>query len=178
MVRSEADWHVLLLVPVRGVSRMPFPSWEYAMSLRENLNQAPVMVIALVAVIIIACGWMVYTCWGMGAPMPPSGSSFYTIDDGRTYFSDSRTMYPPFQKDGKDAVRAMVFSCDSGKTPFVAYLMKVEEPKTKSSDRLSVFVKRMGDAKWVSDDSGEGVKIMRGVKCPAGSPGKPEALMP
>ena len=55
-----------------------------------------------------------------------------TVDDGATYFPDDANKIPPFTKDGKEAVRARVFSCDGGKTKYVAYLERIT-PKAKAA---------------------------------------------
>jgi len=39
------------------------------------------------------------------------GDSYYTVDDGATFFVDSRLKNPPFDHEGKQAVRAHVFDC-------------------------------------------------------------------
>jgi hypothetical protein len=50
------------------------------------------------------------------------GVNFYTDDDGQTYFEDSIFKFPPFNHNGKTAVRALVYSSD-GQT-FVGYMQR------------------------------------------------------
>ena len=48
--------------------------------------------------------------------------SWYTDDDGKTWYADDKSLSPPIDHNGKTAVRAYVFSCDGGKHEFVGYL--------------------------------------------------------
>ena len=90
------------------------------MSLRETINKNPKQTTALTAGIIgLAFIVILWQACGGGGGGP--GKSYYTIDDGKTFFEDDSTKIPPFKKDGKDAVRAHVFQCPGGQ-PFVGYL--------------------------------------------------------
>jgi len=51
---------------------------------------------------------------------PLESKSFYSIDDGRSYFADDQNKVVPFIKDGKEAVRAYVFR--TGDVTSVHYL--------------------------------------------------------
>ena len=53
--------------------------------------------------------------------------SWYTTDDGMTWFADDARKISPFERDGKTAYRCYVYSCDDGKTMKVAFLEKYEE---------------------------------------------------
>ncbi len=54
--------------------------------------------------------------------------AYFTTDDSSpdaakaALFTDSADNLPPFQKDGKTAYLACVFTCDGGKTTWVGYL--------------------------------------------------------
>lgn len=116
----------------------------------------------------------------------------YSVDDGKTFFV-GEPRATPFEHEGKEAVRAMICSCDGGKTTFVGYLMrykpearaKVEAMiKSRTTGLISgAEVKRPGDKEWVSDSGPVGqrpdAKAAAGtrsyqsivdVKCPDGSP--------
>ena len=107
------------------------------MSLRETINKNPKQATAitggLIAVAFLLIIWQ--ACSGGGGGV---GQSYYTVDDGKTYFVDASNKIPPFAKDGKEAVRAHFFTCDGGKTSFVGYLEKYD-PQTKKmmEDALS-----------------------------------------
>lgn len=51
-------------------------------------------------------------------------SGFFTDDDGQTLFTADLMSVPPFDHNGREAVRAYVFTTDGGNTRFVAYLEK------------------------------------------------------
>lgn len=92
------------------------------MSLRETINKNPKQTTAITAGIIAVAFLLIIwqACSGGGGGV---GQSYYTIDDGKTYFVDASNKIPPFMKDGKEAVRAHVFVCPGGQ-PFVGYLEK------------------------------------------------------
>jgi hypothetical protein len=52
---------------------------------------------------------------------------FYTVDDGETWFVDSSDRIPPFEHDGKMAVRANLFICTKDGTIFPAFLMRYSD---------------------------------------------------
>ena len=94
------------------------------MGIRQTINEKPALTTAftggviLLAIVFIA--WQ--ACSGGGEGGVLSDKAFFTTDDGKTFFVDKATNIPPYQKDGKLAVRAQVFTCDDGKTKFVGYL--------------------------------------------------------
>ena len=94
------------------------------MGIRQTINEKPGLTTAVTAGIILVAilfiGWQ--SCGGGGDGGMVSDKAFFTVDDGKTFFVDKITNIPPFQKDGKLAVRAQVFTCDDGKTKFVGYL--------------------------------------------------------
>ena len=94
------------------------------MGIRQKINENPAMTAAATAGIIVLAfifiGWQ--ACGGGGSTALLNDKAFFTIDDGKTFYVDAATNIPPYQKDGKPAVRAQVFTCDDGKTKFVGYL--------------------------------------------------------
>ncbi len=60
---------------------------------------------------------------------------YFTTDDSSpdaakaALFADSAKNLPPFQKDGKTAYLACVFTCDGGKTTWVGYLERYTPEK-------------------------------------------------
>ncbi len=55
-----------------------------------------------------------------------SGKSFFSDDDGKTWFVDDASKIPPFDHEGKVAYRAAVFKCADG-TQFVGRLEKFSD---------------------------------------------------
>ena len=96
------------------------------MGIRQKINENPGITTAVTAgIIAIAIGVIIWQgCGGSGSggTIAVATKAFYTIDDGKTLFVEDINKIPPFPKDGKQAVKANVFSCDDGKTRFVGYL--------------------------------------------------------
>ena len=92
------------------------------MGIRETINKNPAQTTAITAGIVLLAIIFIFwqACGGGGSGVV--GKSYYTVDDGKTFFVDASNKIPPFMKDGKQAVRAHVFTCDGGKTKFVGYL--------------------------------------------------------
>lgn len=176
------------------------------MGIRETLNKNPAIATGItIGIIVLAIAFPKY---GILWYIPPFDSVFsdtpgpvtemyYTIDDGATWFEDKAEKQAPFDKDGKQAVRVYLFSCDEKKTNFVGYLerltpeakAKAEALQKKSESDPSamsemdmvlqdgVEVKRKGDAKWVKRNSPEGEKISQPI-CPDGKTDKLEIVLP
>jgi hypothetical protein len=95
------------------------------MGVRELINRHSRPVLACVALAAIASGAFFFVFHqpdGLG-PLD-AGSAFYSVDDGKTYFRADATNIPPFMHDGKEAVQALVYTVDGGKTRYVGYLMR------------------------------------------------------
>lgn len=96
------------------------------MGVREKLSASPVAGVAITIVLIAGAGAGVW--WGTKAKeYNPATSAFYTLDDGKTLFEDDAAKAVSFTKDGRLAVRAHVYTCDNGRTRFVAYLERLPE---------------------------------------------------
>jgi hypothetical protein len=177
---------------------------DHTMGIRETLNQKPQITTGITIGIIVVA--LVYILWqSLGGSSGPTGNTmgkaFFSVDEGKTWFADDATQLSPFQKDGKEAVRVHVWTCDNGKTKFASHLerftpearKKLEELRGKlnansAAPQMSIAmdmdqvmqsgmeVKRVGDAnaKWVRSISNEGQSVQSMVKCP-GSTGE---LMP
>jgi hypothetical protein len=89
-------------------------------------------------------------------------SAFYSDDDGSTWFVDDASKLPPFDHNGKPAVRAVVYRYDNDKK-FVAYLEKFSDAELAQAQaaiaahpqetshwaQSPMQVKKPGDAKWI-----------------------------
>lgn len=143
------------------------------MSVREVLNRNPAIVTAATLLVIFtAVGFIIHSQWPGAAGRPPT-KAFYTIDDGKTWFPDDVKKLPPFEKEGKAAVRVHIFKCP-GEQPFVAYLDRYTPEAKKQMEafaskgttgpsdlaqlqllsRTGIEYKKPGDDKWMkmSDD--------------------------
>ena len=114
---------------------------------------------------------------------------FYTIDDGATYFEDSADRLPPFTHKGKVACRAVVFTCDGGKTTFVGYLERYTPAAQKrieaaragagtgsvsalpSAAASDTEVKKPGaNERWVPRIGAAGMRVMQVSRSSGGAP--------
>ena len=162
-------------------------------SLRDKINRNPKQTAAIFSGLLVLAMLLIAWQWGCFSGGGGIGTSYYTIDDGATYFEESATKIPPFKHEGKDAVRAHVFKCGDGK-PFVGYLeMYTPQDKKMMEDAIAgkappaayagysgqAMVKRPGKQyPWIglmpgtTDMYAKTVQIM----CPDGKP--PERVYP
>ena len=109
------------------------------MSLRDKLNDNPRITTGItIALIVVVLGYILYNTMSGGpggAPAPAPNLSFYTVDDGATWFADDATRIPPFEHKGKQAVRARVYKCD-GKV-FVNHLERFTPEAQKRMQALA-----------------------------------------
>jgi hypothetical protein len=135
----------------------------------------------------------------------PTQELYYSTDDGATTFTADAGNGLSFTKDGKEAVRAYLYTCDDKKTNFVAYLERDTPEARKQREALrakatqaaesaqpgppvdammyndmmnaveAVEVKKPGAGKWVKRFSAEGQQVTA-VTCPNG--GTPQDLIP
>ena len=107
-------------------------------TLREKINKNPTQTAAITAAaIVLALVFIIWQACGGGGGSGV-GRSYYSIDDGKTFFVEASNKIPPFKHEGRDAVRAHVFTCDGGKTKFVGYLeMYSPQDKKMMEDAMS-----------------------------------------
>jgi hypothetical protein len=110
--------------------------------IRETLNRNPIITTgATIGIILIAIIYIVYSLWpkGGGDFIPPA-KTFYSVDDGATWFEESAEKVPPFTHNGKEAVRAHVFVCNDG-TTFVGYLERYNAEGKAKLDKVMASAK-------------------------------------
>lgn len=159
------------------------------MGLREVAKDRPKTTTAVVGSVLVLCViWCVYN-------LLPEGTSnidkaFYTDDDGKTYFTDSSALVPPFDHGGKVAVRAQVFTCSDRNTPFVGYVERyTPEIKRKLDESASAVkagkppmmtmgspaasggleFKKPGETKWLSASNLDAKQKLFKSLCPSGA---------
>lgn len=167
------------------------------MGIRETLNKNPGITTGATAGIIVLA--LIFILWQTGIFGDSTGiqtEAYYTIDDGTTYFADDVNKIPPFEKDGKQAVRAYVYECP-GSDPFVAYLerytpqaKKAMEAAASQTDPNSnpmlmedvqmtgLEVKKPGDKAWVRQANAPAAAKVMELKCPDGTTEGLELVMP
>lgn len=152
------------------------------MSIRETLNKNSTTSTALAVVVLIAAVGLLLGMFWRPSPYKKGGYTevFFTNDDGQTYFADNRLKVPPYDKDGKPAVRAQVVRCGSGK-PFVAFMSRYNERAAKSLNEaaaggkltqemldgyfLQTEAKKPGEKEWVSADKASETGVTT-ITCP------------
>lgn len=163
------------------------------MSIREKLQKNPSLVAGIAGVVIIAAIVSIV----MQAKSSSGGGSkaYFSTDDGQTYFTDSKYMVPPYDKGGKQAVRAHVFMC--GGKPVVGYLSRyttealkvMEDVKQAKAEKrppknigalmslssVGIEVKKPGPGNpWIKGSEPTKVAEIRAFKCPGEKAGAVE----
>ena len=156
------------------------------MALRDKMNEHPGIATGIsVGAIVLVIGYIVYGTMGRGVgggPPPVGNRVFYTDDDGAHWFADDATKIPPFDHDGKQAVRAKVYRCD-GKA-FVGHMerytpeaqKRLQEVYARAANGAAALpaestgleVKAPGGDRWVSVIDPAAASIMS-PKCPSGN---------
>lgn len=154
---------------------------------REWLNQHPSVAIGGGgAVACLAIGLIVVQVMA-GRHKYPDGppESYFTVDDGKTFFAASSTNIPPFDYNGQQAVEAYVFQCGGQK--FVGFMERynaafhdivVAHGRSPATDKYGLELKRPGDAKWLQPGDLQGQVEMANVRCPNGGTDVPEQVEP
>ena len=92
------------------------------MGLRETIDRHRGITIGIAVLAIVGTGVAMFVNGDSSSEASLTTRSFYTVDDGKTWFVDSADKTPPFDHDGKPAYRVRLFSVDGGKKPFAGYL--------------------------------------------------------
>ncbi|HWB54846.1 MAG TPA: hypothetical protein VG722_11660 [Tepidisphaeraceae bacterium] len=91
--------------------------------MREKFRNRKGLSLVLAAVFFVLAGAVVaYQNWP--AKRANLAMSFFTDDEGQTWFSAASTNLAPFDHDGKTAVMAEIFTYDSGNKKICGYLQK------------------------------------------------------
>ena len=157
------------------------------MDVRDWANSHPKVIYAAVAVCVLASvGWVAaemlsnrHTVPGI---LPPH---YFTVDDGKSYFTAGGGNIPPFQYQGQTAVRAHVF--ESNGQRFVGYLerYKPDAQKAKIARTITPIqeldgreMKKPGDANWFSSSDHAALSKIVRVPPPSGSTAAPVPVEP
>jgi hypothetical protein len=157
------------------------------MGAREWLNQHPNVAIGGgIAVAIAAIGLIVLEIRSTQHRYPTAApDSYFTVDDGKTFFAATSDNVPPFDYKGQQAVEAHVFQC--GNQKFVGYMERfipkyhdivVAKGLSSNAEEYGREIKKPGDAKWLpSGDLRTEAKLTE-VHCPNGSSDTPQPIDP
>lgn len=163
----------------------PAPILEYA-GPDPKPKRAAILAVSML-IVLAACGYGLWRQLDQPHQFVEPWPYYYTIDDGATVFADRRPLSTPFQKDGKDAVVAVVFTCDNAKTQFCGFLMKRAPAPANAVAGRSVtpgqtvmmnYIKKPGDTEWIPEsDYDKWNAVETSVKCPEGA-GEPMMVPP
>jgi hypothetical protein len=179
--------------------------------IREKLNENPAITTgATIGIIVIALIFIIWQLMGSGTSYAVPTSAYYTTDDSSpeaalaAMFEDDINKIPPFKsKDGKEAYKAMVFSCDGGKTKWVAYLQRYTPEAQKAAEEAQkaakgndpaaamnaaaqmegvmmtgIEVKKPGGKAWLKQMTPQASTDVMNVKCPDGTQNNIESVNP
>lgn len=165
------------------------------MQSRELLRKWPKVTAALASLLVLASiAYLIHTVRGRGTDLPVfPDKGYFTIDDGATWFVASDSNVAPFaDQNGKEAVRANLFTCDGGSHVWVAYLEKYTPAAKAALEAMQAgkplptntpgpitgkMVKRPGTGKWVVISNPASADVMT-PKCPDGISGTPQPVLP
>jgi hypothetical protein len=165
---------------------MPFVAMSSVMRQISAGKAIGISVVAGILLIVIARGFSGSA--GSGAK-DAGGRAYYSDDDGETTFVDDAMKQSPFNHNGKEAVRVLMFRC--GGTTFIGYMERyskeslaaIEKAKHDPNFELTMLkgiqpdVKKPKQGTWVGENSPEGQSIVD-VKCPDGKDGPVERVVP
>jgi hypothetical protein len=157
------------------------------MGAREWLNEHPSVAIAGGGgIVVLAIGLIVMQVLASRHHYPDGPpQSYFTVDDGKTFFAASSTNVPPFDHNGQQAVAAYVFECGGQK--FVGYMERftpkyhdyvVANGRTPEANRYGRELKRPGDTKWLQSGDLQKEGELEDIRCPNGGTDIPVAVEP
>jgi hypothetical protein len=156
------------------------------MGVREFMNNHRGLTTAAAGVIVaLAVGFIVVQVMASRKKYPSdSPDSFFTVDDGKTFFVASSDNIPPFDYKGQQAVHAYVFQSNGKK--FVGYLERYTSDarsailagkRSPQIERFGRELKKPGDKEWVKSGDLASESKISDVRSPDGR-GTPEAIEP
>lgn len=153
------------------------------MGIRQLINENRKLVNVVVALMALSSvAFIIYYQAGANSSLD-EGPAFYSVDDGKSFFKADSANIPPFTHDGKEAVQAIVYTVDGGKTRFVGYLMRftpkgvqhIKDQRAKAAAsgqpalpgqdpelQENTEIKRPGERTWIKiSDMARAAEIMR-----------------
>jgi hypothetical protein len=132
--------------------------------LRETLNENPKIVTGATAgLIVIVLGWIIISSFGGNSPgsggTAGAAKAYFSDDDGKSYFADDAKKIPPFDHNGKQAVKANVYRC--GGKEFVNHLERYTPEAKKKAEAAVADARAMKDPTIMSSIQQEGLEVKR-----------------
>lgn len=145
--------------------------------------------VAVLLVAAVALGYQLVGGRENGAAGPVAKTAYYTDDNGKTFFKDDVNKIPPFDHNGKQALRCDVFEAggkqfvglvyrftEAGKRDMAAYnpSKDADGSTRKSIEERSLQVKPVAaaDKAWDIADETTVMRLQSQVKDPSGKPAK------
>lgn len=112
------------------------------MEIRKSIQERPIAGIIVASVLVIFASLILLRQFWPEKQANLS-QTFFTDDDGKTWYTDSAYLLPPLDHNGTTAVFAEVFSYDGGSKQFCAYLAKyTPEAQRKLRESIGDAVKQ------------------------------------
>ena len=129
------------------------------MGIRESMNRNRAAGGAIAAVLLVL-GIAAIVYQNTQSHVTDVGQRFWvSVDDGKTYFLDTSGQLPPFEIDGKTAVRARVFSKDGGQTKIIGFLERFT-PEGKKKLQAALAAPAPGGASNAALPQASGAGLM------------------
>jgi hypothetical protein len=157
------------------------------MGLRETINDNSRLTITIVAIAaMLATGFVVMQVMAGRRTTPGKlPDTFYTDDDGQTFFKASGDNIAPFDHSGKKAVVAYVFECcEKRYVGFMerynsdAHKLKSAGKSTRETDMFGRELKKPGSPDWIKAHDDLAASKVVDVRCPHGKNASPEPVVP
>ena len=120
-------------------------------SIREQMSRNPGVAAGVAGAAIVAAILLMVALQRGPSATSNQAKDYFTVDDGVTLFEDDAAKQVPFTHDGMEAVRAVVMSCDGGRTKTVVCLRKVGTPSRARGNPPPIMpvVKKPGTSEWI-----------------------------
>jgi hypothetical protein len=145
------------------------------------MNKNKNISVGITVVIILAALWFIYyQIKGDSIPTAPPQMSYYTTDEGKSFFAEDQMHEIPFKKDGADAVRAWRYTCGDSKDMKLGYLERytpefqkqAAQAKAANTPMDPMIIVEQGDSiyevkrpgannRWVKKDSAAGQAVIK-----------------
>ena len=135
------------------------------MGIREKMNNhSAISLGAIIVVLLVSAVVIALEIRGSSGEAPKK--CYYSIDDGKTWYSDDSNKLPPYDHNGSPAVRCYVFSGPNGK--FVGLLEKYSDNTLAAINRNNgvvpmgtpVLIKKPGESEWRSAGGNDEAMIL------------------
>src|SRR5438874_9372956 len=170
------------------------------MGIRESINRNPKVAVGIgTALVAFTVLFLLFQLRDLnGATGSPSADehAFFAVDDGKTWFVGDIKTLAPFDREGKQAVRAYVYECDGQR--FAGFLERyteegkkagqqvLEAAKTGRPDGRLVYIssmsgreiKRPGEKNWTVATDQRAIESITNVQCPGNPSHTPQLVQP